>query len=85
LEIGNAKNQGLAKSFLVCGIFQWIFQWIFQKKKAAKGWAFEILGNSQNAALDDPLKDSMAGFEVCTPYLQRFSRAWVKVEYPNWT
>ena len=55
------------------------------KKKAAKGWAFEILGNSQNAALDDPLKDSMAGFEVCTPYLQRFSRAWVKVEYPNWT
>ena len=70
LGIGDWKrNQGLAKSFLVCGIFQWIFQ----KKKPQKAGIFRSnleskLGNSQNAALDDPLKDSTAGFEVSTAF-----------------
>ena len=82
LGIGDWKrNQGLAKSFLVCGIFQWIFQ----KKKPQKAGIFRSnleskLGNSQNAALDDPLKDSTAGFEVSTAFAalqQGVGQSWV--------
>ena len=43
------------------------------KKKPQKAGIFRSnlepkLGNSQNAALDDPLKDSTAGFEVSTAF-----------------